>query len=79
MAPAYANLPFGACMPFMGSLWMLDTQIMRQNHSSALNMQLGRQGQVVIFLKARREVGLLYGFLADRKQCRNEYFSKKRL
>lgn len=43
---------------------VLDTQIMRQNHSSSLNIQLG---QVVVFLKARGEVGLLYGLLADRK------------
>lgn len=50
---------------------VLDAQIGGKNISS-LNIQLGRLGQVVVFLKARREVGFLYGLLADRKQCRSE-------
>lgn len=37
-------------------------------HSNLLNIQLRRLGYIVAFLKARRNVGLPYGLLADRKQ-----------
>lgn len=47
---------------------VLDAQTMREEHSSSLSIWLRRLGQVVAFLKARREVGLLYGLLADREQ-----------
>lgn len=53
-----------------GMLWdaVLDAQTVREEHSSSLNIQLRRLGRVVVFLRARREVGLLYGLLADRER-----------
>lgn len=50
-------------------LWdaVLDAQTVREEHSSSLNIQLRRLGRVVVFLRARREVGLSMDLLADRE------------